>query len=90
VRESHPPLAAQLGFVAGYYDDCLRHLGRELGRRHARKHLGWALDMAAASAGAPFDVLKSRRQRVLTADEPAKVQSELADAFDVFAWREAA
>ncbi len=90
VRESAPPLAAQHSLVAGYYDDCLRHFGFELGRRHARKHLGWTLDTAAASVGAPVHVLKTCRQRVLTAEEPAKVHRELAQAFDILAWREAA
>jgi tRNA-dihydrouridine synthase B len=90
VRESDPPLATQHAMVSEYYDDCLRHLGYELGRRHARKHLGWALDTAATSTGAPVPVLKTCRQRVLTADEPAKVRRELAQAFDTLAWREAA
>ena len=30
----------------------LAHHGIAIGRRHARKHLGWALDAAAATAGA--------------------------------------
>ena len=35
------------------YVDMLAHYGRALGLRHARKHLGWALDAAAAAAGVP-------------------------------------
>ena len=62
----------------------LAHHGVEIGRRHARKHLGWALDTAAATAGAPLHLLKTHRSRVLTAEEPALVQRRLADAFDAF------
>jgi nifR3 family TIM-barrel protein len=34
------------------------HHGLVIGRRHARKHLGWALDQAAATTAAPPEVLK--------------------------------
>ena len=43
----------------------------ELGLRHARKHLGWALATAAATAGAPEHLRKAHRGRVLTATDPA-------------------
>jgi tRNA-dihydrouridine synthase B len=62
----------------------LAHYGRDTGLRHARKHLGWALDAAAASAGASADLLKAQRSRVLTATDPALVLRRLAEAFDVF------
>ena len=42
------------------YDDILAHYGQSVGLRHARKHLGWALDAAAESSGAPDATLKSR------------------------------
>jgi hypothetical protein len=61
-----------------------------IGRRHARKHLAWALDNAAASAGVSIDLLKNHRARVLTAEEPAQARLLLADAYDAFAWRAAA
>jgi hypothetical protein len=68
----------------------LDHHGKAIGRRHARKHLGWALDSAAASARAPIQILKSHRSRVLTAEEPAQARRFLAEAYDDFAWRAAA
>ena len=39
---------------------CSSHHGF-IGLRHARKHLGWALDAAAATAGAPAERLKAHR-----------------------------
>src|SRR5262249_35751187 len=54
-------------------------------RRHARKHLGWALDAAAETAGASDAALKAHRGRVLTADDPTAVRRHLADAYADFA-----
>ena len=56
--------------------------GHDHGNRIARKHLGWALDAAAATTGAPNGLLKLQRVRVLTAEDPALVRSHLAEAFD--------
>jgi nifR3 family TIM-barrel protein len=94
-REAAPALRDQLEKIGGLYDEMLEHHGLAIGLRHARKHLGWALDEAAATAGVPADVLKHRRQHVLTATEPAVVKRRLAEAFDAFgsaepAWRSAA
>ncbi len=89
-REQAPPLAEQLKLIDALYDEMLGHHGLTIGRRHARKHLAWALDTAAASAGATVEVLKRHRARVLTAEEPALARRLLADAYDAFAWRAAA
>jgi len=94
-REQTPPLAEQHAMTAALYDEMMYHHGAAIGRRHARKHLGWALDTAGASVGAPVAVLKDHRARVLTADEPKTARRLLADAFDAFAsrasdWRAAA
>ena len=80
-REGAPPLAAQLAFTEGLYDEMLAHHGF-VGLRHARKHLGWALDTAAETAGAPAALLKAHRHRVLTQEEPRAVRRCLAEAFD--------
>ncbi len=89
-RESTPPLSEQLAMNDALYREMIDHHGIAIGRRHARKHLGWALDTAAATAGAPVALLKHHRARVLTADEPVHARRHLADAYDDFAWRAAA
>jgi len=53
VREHAPSLAEQHRLIDSLYDQMLDHHGLAIGRRHARKHLGWALDHAAATAAAP-------------------------------------
>ena len=94
-REKPPRLSEQLALVSALYRETLALYGVEIGLRHARKHLGWALDTAATTAGAPAHLLKAYRSRVLTAADPAIVLRRLAEAFDAFggpsaAWRNAA
>jgi nifR3 family TIM-barrel protein len=84
-RASAPPLPAQFTLIDRLYEDMLGHHGIAIGRRHARKHLGWALDAAAETSGASVIALKAHRRRVLTAEEPAAVRRHLAAAFDEFA-----
>jgi tRNA-dihydrouridine synthase B len=83
-REAPPTLAMQLALVDELYEEMLAHHGREKGRRHARKHLGSALDVAAQTAGASDALLKAHRTRVLTADDPRVVRRHLADAYHAF------
>jgi tRNA-dihydrouridine synthase len=90
VREAAPPLAAQHAIAAALYEEMIAHHGVRIGRRHARKHLGWALDCAAATAGASAETLKAHRSSVLTAEEPRQAQRLLAEAYDDFAQRIAA
>jgi tRNA-dihydrouridine synthase B len=90
VAEPAPALADQLNYIRTLYDDVLRHYGLRIGLRHARKHLGWALDAAAHRACAPSAALRSWRQKILTAEDPSGVQRSLQDAFDDFAWSAAA
>jgi tRNA-dihydrouridine synthase B len=97
-REAPPALPEQLAIVSALYGEMLDHHGVGIGLRHARKHLGWALDTAAATANASADLLKSLRRHVLTATDPAVVRRRLVEAFDVLsepaiqgaAWRQAA
>jgi nifR3 family TIM-barrel protein len=81
-RRVAPPLPDQLALVNTLHDEMLTLYGVAIGLRHARKHLGWSLDVAAAMAGAPFHVLKSYRENVLTATDPNIVRQRLAAAFD--------
>jgi nifR3 family TIM-barrel protein len=85
-REGAPPLASQLEIIVRLYDEMLTHHGLAVGRRHARKHLGWALDVAAQSAGTCEGLRKAHRARVLAAEDPAQVRRRLADAYAAFAW----
>jgi tRNA-dihydrouridine synthase B len=88
--EEAPALQSQLAFVLGLYEGVLEHYGARVGVRHARKHLGWSLNVAAADAGVPSEILTRWRQTVLTSEQPSAVKASLGDAFDDFAWRAAA
>jgi tRNA-dihydrouridine synthase len=85
-REAPPPLSAQLGLITALYEEMLAHHGLRIGLKHARKHLGWALDAAAATARAPTELLRRYRTEVLTAEQPTEARRRLAEAFDAFAW----
>jgi tRNA-dihydrouridine synthase B len=90
VAETAPSLAEQLKHIRALYDEVCRHYGLRIGLRHARKHLGWALDVAASCSRAPAETLKGWRQKILTSDQPSSVHRSLGDAFDDFAWSTAA
>jgi nifR3 family TIM-barrel protein len=85
-----PVLADQLAVALELYEDQLIHYGLAVGVRHARKHLGWALDSAAATTGATAQQLSAARGRVLTADDPKTVAKALTEAFGALSWKAAA
>jgi nifR3 family TIM-barrel protein len=72
------------------YHDILTHYGSFIGIRHARKHLGWALDHAAAQTGIPIESLRRHRAGVLTGEQPEIVCERLTEAFDACAAAQAA
>jgi nifR3 family TIM-barrel protein len=84
-REPAPPLTTQFSLIADLYEEMLAHHGLRIGLRHARKHLGWALDAAAASAGIAQDTLKRWRGLVLTSESATEARSRLTQAYDAFA-----
>jgi nifR3 family TIM-barrel protein len=90
IVESAPSLAQQLSYIRALYDEVCSLYGLRIGLRHARKHLGWALDIAAKYSCAPALTLKTWRQKILTSDDPHRVHRSLEDAFDDFAWSAAA
>ena len=90
VVESAPSLTEQLKYIRALYDEVCRHYGLRIGLRHARKHLGWALQIAAQYSQTPAATLKSWRERILTSDNPHLVHRSLQDAYDDFAWSAAA
>jgi tRNA-dihydrouridine synthase len=85
-----PSLDEQRALTLALYDEMLSHHGTRIGTKHARKHLGWALDTAAETAGASPEQLKAARTDVLPAEEPAEVKRRLCAAYEGFAWRAAA
>src|SRR5690349_2777335 len=88
--ETTPSLAEQLAHVRALYDEVCSHYGLRIGLKHARKHLGWALEIAAQYSRAPAETLKGWRQKILTSEDPHRVHRSLQDAFDDFAWSAAA
>jgi tRNA-dihydrouridine synthase B len=90
IVEAPPPLAEQLNHIRALYEEVCKHYGLRVGLRHARKHLGWALEVAGRCSRAPAATLKTWRAKILTSEDPAGVDRSLQDAFDDFAWRAAA
>jgi nifR3 family TIM-barrel protein len=80
-READPPPMAQLAIIDALYEEMLEHHGSGIGVRVARKHLGWALDAAATTAGSTNAASARARQRALTGDDPRAVRRHLAEAF---------
>ncbi len=98
-EESDPPLQKQRAITAALYDDMIEHHGIEIGRRHARKHLAAAIDVAGENTGATLEQIKDTRVKVLTAETPQETLRLLHEAFDAFetmagqpsaSWRDAA
>jgi nifR3 family TIM-barrel protein len=85
VRESDPALETQLSTIGDLYEEMLSHHGVDIGRKHARKHVASALDVAGETARVAHTTLKEWRNRVLTADEPRRMLALLADAYAAFA-----
>jgi tRNA-dihydrouridine synthase B len=89
-EEAAPSLGEQLHYAHTLYEGVCDLYGLRIGLRHARKHLGWALDVAAGFSRAPAEKLKAWRQKILTCEDPHTVHRSLQDAFDDFAWSAAA
>jgi len=85
-----PMVAEQHELVVALYEEMLTHHGARIGVKHARKHLGWALDAAAETAAVSPSRLKAARAHVLTSEDPAEVRRRLSATYDDFGWRAAA
>jgi tRNA-dihydrouridine synthase B len=90
IRAPAPPIEKQHALTANLYREMLHHHGKEVGRRHARKHLKWALDVAAESAGIACTSFHRLRNEVLTLEDPGLVTRRLADAYSVLSAKAAA
>lgn len=80
-----PALVEQGRIVIQHYQDMLSHYGRELGRRNARKHLGWYVARASICAQAAL----RWRKTLCAEDSPEKVQAALRAFYDTAAERAA-
>lgn len=85
-----PTLTVQRDILLELYDAWLTHSGRTRGMREARKHIGWALEAAAASFGRTAAWAKGWRAGLLSESDPALVMRGIGDAFDDLGWRAAA
>jgi nifR3 family TIM-barrel protein len=85
-----PPLAVQRDVLLELYESWLHHSGRARGMREARKHVGWALEAAAASLGRTAAWAKGWRAALLCEADPSLVMRGIGDAFDDLGWRTAA
>lgn len=93
--EAPPTLSVQRELITALYEEMLAHHGERIGVKHARKHLGWALDTAAATAGTSCEAWRTLRSRVLTAPSPGETRCRLAEAYGAlssgaFDWKAAA
>lgn len=89
-REGAPSLEVQLALALRLYQETLSHYGVRVGAKHARKHLGWALDFAARTTRAPALSVRAWRRHILTAETPAETEKRLRDAFGALTWQVAA
>jgi nifR3 family TIM-barrel protein len=85
-----PSLERQHEIAADLYREIVQHHGTEIGRRHARKHLAAAIDVAGECAGATTTEIKSWRQEVLTAESPQETLACLTRAYTAFEGRQPA
>lgn len=87
--DGEPPLETQHEIAAHLYREVVAHHGVEIGRRHARKHLAAAIEVACESAGASAEEVKELRQKVLTAESPQETLNWLQSAYKALRQRQA-
>ncbi|MEX0589830.1 MAG: tRNA dihydrouridine synthase DusB [Xanthobacteraceae bacterium] len=85
-----PPLDVQRDVLIELYESWLTHSGKARGVREARKHIGWALESAAASLGRTAAWAKGWRAGLLAETDPTLVLRGIGDAYDDLGWRAAA
>ncbi|MEP9366882.1 tRNA dihydrouridine synthase DusB [Xanthobacter sp. VNH20] len=85
-----PSLPEQRDGLLEMYEGWLALYGVGLGMRQARKHIGWALDAAAQSAGREQGWVKPWRERLLRTEDPRAVTDGIRAAFDDVNWKAAA
>ena len=90
IEPPEPALTEQRDVLLELFEGWLSLYGTGLGVRQARKHVGWALEAGAHTAGRPAEWVKAWRARLLTMEDPNMVKAGIVDAFDDLSWRAAA
>jgi tRNA-dihydrouridine synthase B len=85
-----PPLAVQRDVLLELYEGWLSQYGVARGVREARKHIGWTLESAASTACRTSDEVKAWRAKLLAESDAERVRHGICEAFDDFAWKQAA
>lgn len=92
LRTGHAPVAPSLdmqrSLAVEHYEGILSLYGRDVGVRHARKHLGWYLDAAFETADRPMDA--AAKSAAMTAPTAEEALSAFNRAIDDLQWRAAA
>jgi tRNA-dihydrouridine synthase B len=81
-----PSVNQQYMLISGLYEAHIAHYGAKIGVRHARKHLGWALEAASQNA----QWLSAWRGLILTLETPELVHLALKEAYDTLELEQAA
>lgn len=83
-----PSIDDQRALAVEHYEGLLTLYGRDVGVRHARKHLGWSLDAAAATAGRA--VPPAAKAAAMTAPTAETALAAFDRALAELQWRAAA
>jgi tRNA-dihydrouridine synthase B len=86
LREPAPHCPGNARSSSRFDEDMLCHHGTQIGRRRAREHLAWALEVAAAGIGQSAN-LAHLHYEVLTDEAPDIVSDRLGEAYDLLATR---
>ncbi|WP_040577250.1 tRNA dihydrouridine synthase DusB [Methylopila sp. M107] len=87
VSPAAPSLGVQRALAVEHYEGLLGLYGRDVGVRHARKHLGWYLDAAAETSGRPLAL--EMKSAAMTARTPEDALAAFDRAVNDLEWRAA-
>ena len=88
VAPAAPSIEGQRALALEHYDGLLGLYGRDVGVRHARKHLGWSLDAIAETVGVTLS--PASKAAAMTAPTPEAAVAAFDRAIDELQWRAAA
>lgn len=88
VAPEAPSIDEQRALAVEHYEGLLGLYGRHVGVRHARKHLGWSLEAAAATAGSALS--SAAKAAAMTAPTAETALAAFDEALAELQWRAAA